>query len=146
MEVRYECQNCGQIFYPRPAPAIAALIVKENKLLLAKRALGLNKGKWTIPSGFVEYGEDPEETLKREIKEELGIQPTEYKLFMIKLGKNSPDKYILGIFYIVTKFKGEPRAVSSENSEISWFKFDLLPPIAFDLNQYVVNKFLKSLH
>nr|WP_276576443.1 8-oxo-dGTP diphosphatase MutT [Caldicoprobacter algeriensis] len=52
----------------------AAIIIKNNKILIAQRAEGQKlAGKWEFPGGKIEDGETPEECLKREIKEELDI-------------------------------------------------------------------------
>ncbi len=52
-----------------------AIIEKEGKILLARRAVGQKlAGKWEFPGGKVEDGESPEECLKRELEEEFGIQ------------------------------------------------------------------------
>jgi len=53
----------------------AAIILKENKVLIAQRAPGENlAGKWEFPGGKLEPGETPKECLKREIREELDIE------------------------------------------------------------------------
>lgn len=53
----------------------AAIIISHGKVLIAQRAQGLRlAGKWEFPGGKVEPGETPEECLKREIREELGIE------------------------------------------------------------------------
>ncbi|MDQ7094066.1 8-oxo-dGTP diphosphatase MutT [Desulfosporosinus sp. PR] len=52
----------------------AAIILKDNKVLIAQRAPGENlAGKWEFPGGKIEAGETPQECLKREIQEELEI-------------------------------------------------------------------------
>lgn len=52
---------------------VGAVIVREDKILCAKRGYGKQKDKWEFPGGKVEKDETPEEALKREIKEELDI-------------------------------------------------------------------------
>jgi mutator protein MutT len=55
-------------------PVTAALIQKHGKILLARRKAGKHMGpKWELPGGKVDPGEDPKQTLRRELKEELGI-------------------------------------------------------------------------
>jgi mutator protein MutT len=53
----------------------AALMEKNGKILLALRKAGKHMGpKWELPGGKVDPGEDPKQTLRRELKEELGIE------------------------------------------------------------------------
>jgi 8-oxo-dGTP diphosphatase len=52
----------------------AAIILKENNILIAQRAAGENlAGKWEFPGGKIEPGETPQECLKREIREEFEV-------------------------------------------------------------------------
>ena len=71
-------------FYPisiKPTlNVVGAAIVKDNKVLIAKRKTGELKGKWEFPGGKIENGETPEQALKREIKEELDIDVSVNKL------------------------------------------------------------------
>jgi len=61
--------------YPsRPIAAVAGVIFKGSKVLLAKRANEPSKGKWSLPGGTIELGESHLEALKREIREEAGIE------------------------------------------------------------------------
>ena len=57
------------------------LIIKKNQILLIKKVTGPYDGKLDLPGGTIEFGETPEETLKRELLEEVGIKITEYQLF-----------------------------------------------------------------
>jgi 8-oxo-dGTP diphosphatase len=58
----------------RPVVVVAGIIRKDDFLLIAQRKDDANEaGKWEFPGGKIEYGERPEDSLKREIKEELGI-------------------------------------------------------------------------
>ena len=58
-----------------------ALLIKDNQILLIKKVTGPYDGKLDLPGGTIEFGETPEETLKRELFEETGIEVTEYQLF-----------------------------------------------------------------
>ncbi|SPF41580.1 ADP-ribose pyrophosphatase (fragment) [Candidatus Desulfosporosinus infrequens] len=60
----------------------AAIIIKENRVLIAQRALGKNlAGKWEFPGGKIEPAETPQECLKREIREELDVDIDVLELF-----------------------------------------------------------------
>ncbi|MFW6071756.1 MAG: NUDIX hydrolase, partial [Candidatus Bipolaricaulota bacterium] len=47
---------------------------KSNRVLLVKASRGYNKDCWTLPGGFLVYGEPPEEAVRREVKEEIGVE------------------------------------------------------------------------
>lgn len=57
------------------------LIIKDNNIVLIKKVGGPYNGKLDLPGGTIEFNETPEEALVRELKEEVGIKVTDYKLF-----------------------------------------------------------------
>ena len=57
------------------------LIIKDNKVLLIKKFGGPYNGKLDLPGGTIEFGERPEDALKRELMEEVGIEVVDYQLF-----------------------------------------------------------------
>jgi ADP-ribose pyrophosphatase YjhB (NUDIX family) len=65
--------------YPTPAVDVRAVIFKENKILLRQE----KDGKWSLPGGWAEIGQSPEENIIREVKEETGIQCEVEKLLKI---------------------------------------------------------------
>ena len=58
----------------RNAPATGTVIVRDGRILLARRAKEPYAGWWEVPGGFVELGEHPTEAAVREVREELGIE------------------------------------------------------------------------
>lgn len=60
---------------PRVREVVAALILRDNEVLICQRKAGSAMGlQWEFPGGKVESGETPEQALRRELEEELGIQ------------------------------------------------------------------------
>lgn len=74
------CQKCGFNFYINPEPANAGILENEKgEILLVRRAREPKKGLWDFPGGFVNIKESLEDSFKREIREELGVEITDFK-------------------------------------------------------------------
>lgn len=56
---------------------VYGILVKEDRILLIRKARGPYQGKWDLPGGSIEFGEEPEQTLKREFLEETGLSGIE---------------------------------------------------------------------
>jgi ADP-ribose pyrophosphatase YjhB (NUDIX family) len=67
---RAVCGDCGFIAYENPKIIAGAVVTSGGKFLLCKRAIEPQKGKWTIPAGFLELSEGPHEGAVREAYEE----------------------------------------------------------------------------
>ena len=68
------CPLCGRSWYRNPAPAVGAAILSGDRALVTVRAREPYRGKVDVPGGFLEVGEHPVEGLKREVREELGME------------------------------------------------------------------------
>jgi len=67
---RYVCGDCGHIYYSNPKIVVGSVVAHDGKILLCRRAIEPRKGFWTLPAGFLEENETPEDGAKREAKEE----------------------------------------------------------------------------
>lgn len=115
-----------------PHEVVAALIVQSRKILLGRRASARRfyPDVWDLFGGHVEPGERHEQTLVRELQEELGITPTTWT-FLETLTLNAPatdgnpdDPWTVHI-YRVTAWTGTPvNRQPEEHSAMSWFSLD----------------------
>jgi len=64
------CATCGFVDYHNPKIVAGAVVAHEGKILLCRRAIEPQKGFWTLPAGFLEAHEQPEEGAVREVREE----------------------------------------------------------------------------
>ncbi len=84
-----QCQDCGFIYFANPCAATAAFILNERgELLVVRRAKEPAKGTLDLPGGFVDMYETAEEGMRREIKEETGLEVGEVKYLF-----SSPNVY-----------------------------------------------------
>ena len=100
---------------------VAALIVRSQKILLGKRSATrmFYPDVWDVFGGHMEPGEQQEETLRRELAEELGITPTEW-MYLETLHK--PSEELTVHLYLVSDWQGTPfNRQLEEHSEIGWF-------------------------
>jgi ADP-ribose pyrophosphatase YjhB (NUDIX family) len=67
---RSVCTTCGYINYENPKIVAGAVVSHEGKILLCRRAIEPRAGFWTLPAGFLEAHEQPEEGARREVREE----------------------------------------------------------------------------
>ena len=67
---RYVCGDCGHIYYSNPKIVVGSVVSFDDKVLLCRRAIEPRKGFWTLPAGFLEEHETPEDGAVREAKEE----------------------------------------------------------------------------
>jgi 8-oxo-dGTP diphosphatase len=127
---RLACPDGHFVHYNNPAPTAMGLIERDGKLLILKRAIDPNRGKWEFPGGFVESGEGPAEALSREVSEE-----TRLTIKIIRILGAYPDEYGAGAKLVSTAYvcAVSPGAVklSSENSEFDWREPKQIGRLAF---------------
>ena len=102
------CDECGHHGYNNPAVAADAVALRKNdsrvEALLIRRGSQpeIWLGKWAFPGGFVEYGEDPERAVLRELEEETGVIGSDPVALAIHGEPNrDPRKHIIALFYRV---------------------------------------------
>lgn len=102
--------------------AACALVDADGRVLLAQRPAGkAMAGLWEFPGGKIETGELPEETLIRELKEELGITVREACLAPLTFASHTyPDFHLLMPLYVCRRWEGT--AIATEGQQLAWVK------------------------
>ena len=107
---------------------IAALVMKEGKLLLGKRKSVHAEGEYAAPGGHMEYMESIEDCARREIREETGLEVGEVKfLRLCNLREYAPQHY-MNIALVCEWKSGEPKNMEPDKCEgWEWYSLDNLP-------------------
>lgn len=117
------CTSCGIAFYPRISPSIIVLIRKDDHLLMA-RSPHFVAGAYGLIAGFVEVGETLEETIHREVMEEVQIKVKNIQYF----GSQPwpfPDSLMIG--FLADYASGEIVIDNKEIEDAGWYRYDNLP-------------------
>ena len=113
--------------FRNPSLAVDAICLRNNlaEVLLIKRGRMPWKGKLAFPGGFVDYGEDLEIAVLRELLEETGVEGRNPQLYAVKGSPDrDPRKHIVSIFYIIhVDGESEPEA-GDDAAEAEWVKMN----------------------
>jgi len=136
------CAPCGTVNYPRIAPCIITLVTRGESMLLARNA-NFPRPMFSTLAGFIEAGESAEETLVREVKEEVGVEVDDITYF----GSQSwpfPNQLMLG--YFARYAGGDIVCDPTEIAEAHWYHFSDLPPIppASSISGQLIRTFVES--
>jgi 8-oxo-dGTP pyrophosphatase MutT (NUDIX family) len=113
--------------------AVAGALVfdADGRLLLHRRD---DNGLWSTSGGAVEPGESLEETARRELREETGLEAGRLRLLDVYSGAeffveypNGDQAYVVGALFIADDVRGEASADGQESTEVGYFAFDALP-------------------
>jgi NAD+ diphosphatase len=119
------CRHCGTVEYHNPAPAVIVLVEHGHELLLA-RAHRHPGGMYSVLAGFVEPGEELEEAVRREIREEVGLEVRDIRYFG---SQPWPYPNSLMIAFTCTYAGGEIRLAEGEIADAGWYSAGNLPLI-----------------
>ncbi len=165
------CPACGYVHYRNSRPTAGAVVVRDGRALFGRRRSAPHAGKWDILGGFLHHGEHPEDGLRRELREEIGLDVRILRLlgFYMDDYQDDPDAdadadapadtvtathtathtpvnddAILNIYYLAQAAPGEPLA-NDDVAELAWFAPDALPADddwAFDHQPAVIRDWL----
>lgn len=99
--------------------SVAGVVIRDNKVLLARHTYGSGKGMLIIPGGYVQFGETPQDALVREYMEETKIQVRPLEIIGIRF--NMHDWYIV---FRADYISGQAISDQDENSEVLWMNVE----------------------
>ncbi len=135
------CTSCGQIEYPKISPAVIVGVTDGDRLLLTKYA-GRDFKNYALIAGFCEIGESLEDTIHREVMEEVGLKVTNLRYY-----KSQPWSFsetLLSGFFCDLAEPGQIRLQEEELALAEWFDRENLPlndPFQASLTQDMITAF-----
>lgn len=136
------CPDCGYVHFEDPKVAAVVFIEKDNRVLLVRRAVNPERGKWALPAGYIDYGEDPQDAAIREAREETGLDIEITGLLDVQPGPKTTGASIV-IIYAARVINGtaEPR---DDAEAVMWFAAtNPLPDLAFDSTRTMLHQWIE---
>ncbi len=118
--------------------SVAAIVLNEKGEVLLLKHILRPFYNWGIPGGFINHGEQPEEALRRELREETGIELESVRMFRLR----TVNRHIEILFQ--AKAIGKATVKSYEISEVGWFCADSLPEKLSKGQKIIIKNFLDS--
>jgi NADH pyrophosphatase NudC (nudix superfamily) len=143
-----QCSSCGLAWYRNSSPTTGCAIVSDGKALITKRAKDPEKGLFDIPGGFLHAGEDVLEGLRREVREELGIEIDVTIADLVQMVPHPYGEggdYVLAMGFNARHASGEPRP-ADDVEEMRWVSLDELDelPFAWEHDKLLVRRALEE--
>lgn len=135
---RRTCPACGHIHFNDPKVAAVVFVEHQQRVLLVQRAMNPERGKWALPGGYVDAGEDPAQAAIREVYEETGIEVTITGLVAVR-SNGGP----IVITYTAQAKNGAARPGDDAHA-VRWFSAqEPLPELAFESTQTMLTEWVR---
>jgi mutator protein MutT len=127
---------------PRPLAGVGMLVEDQSRILMVKRRYKPGKGRWSVPGGLVELGETVREAVKREVKEETGIEVEIERLLDVVDNIVYDERGRIRFHYILIDFLGHPVGgdlkAETDAEDVQWVRLE-------DIDGYHTTKMFKRL-
>jgi ADP-ribose pyrophosphatase YjhB (NUDIX family) len=144
------CHTCGFTYYANPSGATAAFIIRDGRLLVARRGKEPARGTLDLPGGFIDMDETAEEGMAREIREETGLEALRMD-YLFSL----PNLYVysgmtihtLDLFFRVEVAADKTAQADDDAADLMWIPLEELRPEEFGLGSIrrAVTRFLERM-
>jgi len=137
------CPNCNTVVFPKISPAIIVAILCKDKILLAHNS-NFEQKRYSLVAGYVDVGETLEETVMREVKEEVGLDVKNIRYY-----KSQPWAFSGSMMIGFTAEADDTQPIRPDNVEITeadWFSRENLPnhPPKISIAGEMIDKFEKG--
>jgi ADP-ribose pyrophosphatase YjhB (NUDIX family) len=136
-QIRPVCLACGYVHFHDPKVAAAVFIENGGRVLLVKRGVPPEQGRWALPAGFVDDREDPRATAVREVREETGLEVRVTRLLDVFHSGRALGASIV-IVYAAEVVSGDVHPLDDVDA-VAWFGPDDLPDLAFESTRRLVD-------
>jgi ADP-ribose pyrophosphatase YjhB (NUDIX family) len=135
------CPSCGRIHFDDPKVAAGVLVIRDGKVLLVRRALEPQQGRWTLPAGFVDAGEDPRLAAARECNEETGLDVETTGVLDVFSGREHPQGADIVLVFTARAIGGTLRP-GDDADAVDFFGPGELPDLAFQATRRSIERWL----
>ena len=118
------CEQCGAEWWANAIPGVQGILERGGRVLLARRAHEPRRGHWDLPGGFLDETEAPLDGLRREFREETGLEIEPVELMRIDI-EPYDGRHVFSVTWVV-RAEGEP-VPADDVDELRWFGPDELP-------------------
>lgn len=141
--MRPVCPACGHIVFFDPKVAVVVMLLEHDRILLVKRGVDPGKGKWALPAGFVDAGEDPQQAAIREIHEETGLHIAIDRLLDVFPKAADTGTADIIIAYAARVLDGVLQAADDAEA-VGWFTSDRLPEVVFATTEILLERWISG--
>ena len=120
---RIVCGECARVHYHNPTIICGCIIEQDDKVALCLRAIEPQKNTWTIPAGYLEFGESTEAAAQREALEETGMEVEIRELYSVFNVQHMHQVYII----YRAQFVQKNQEMGHESLAVKWFTEQTLP-------------------
>ncbi|MCX5900491.1 MAG: NUDIX hydrolase [Proteobacteria bacterium] len=125
---RQVCSSCGFILYHSSSPCMGAIpIDDQGRVLLARRGIEPFYGHWNTIGGFLGYQEEPLDGLKREVREETGVDCDILECITMVADQYGDGGGALMCSHFTVRLLSDDVKPQDDVSELAWFSLDSLP-------------------
>lgn len=142
--LRAVCTRCAYIHFEDPKVAVAVFVIREGRVLLIQRGVSPERGKWSVPAGYVDVGEDPRQAAARECREETGLEVQDLQLQDVIARQSEEEGADIVIVYQGTVASGVPQP-GDDAEQACFFDPDALPDLAFPSTRLILARWRNPL-